>query len=369
MGPRSLERDVDMSMRPWICGRCQGPCRFLGLELLAGQDTGTTYGVSWGCSACDYKALDVCPLGPLIPSESDCLNCGVAYPTGGIRAACPGCGLTRNAALAFLRPEPVPADPGAAARDLFAEGLFRRGLALLNHALVKEDMGQETPWLLKSTFLEWLGLHAHLLRMLEGALAVGGPPALLIHHGLILHKAGRHEEAIAALRNYLEVAPDGPWAGAAFSNLGLALRALDRHDEAEEMYHRAIRVDAGQVLHYRNLAQLLVDQQRWAGAFGILESGLVVATTVDDKVRMLDGLAFVCAEEERAAQTLEYVDRAIALGANSGRTHYLRGRALALLGRLNEAHDEVRRVLGSEPDNAEAMEALTMIEKALADAR
>ena len=49
-----------MSMRPWTCERCGRPCNYLGLQLLAGQDAGATYGVGWGCSACDYKALDVC---------------------------------------------------------------------------------------------------------------------------------------------------------------------------------------------------------------------------------------------------------------------------------------------------------------------
>ena len=107
---------------------------------------------------------------------------------------------------------------------------------------------------------------------------------------------------------------------------------------------------------------------RWAGALGVLEAGLEKATTADEKVRLLEGLAFVCAEEERAAQALEYVDRALTLGAVSGRTRYLRGRALALLGRLTEAHDEVRRVLDLEPDNGEAKEALALIDKALAEA-
>jgi tetratricopeptide (TPR) repeat protein len=339
----------------------------MGLGLLAGQEAGAAYGVEWGCSACEYKAIDVCLLGPLVPSEGVCLSCGTDYPTPDAEAACPGCGLTRAAALAFLRPEPVPPDPAAAANDLFARGLFRRGLALLNHALTK-DIDQEAVWLLKGSFLEGLGLHDHLLRMLDGATSAGGPPSLLVNYAAALHRAGRHDEAADAARRYLKAAPNGPQAGAALSNLGLALRALDRDDEAEEAYRRAIRVDPGQVLHYRNLAQLLVDQQRWAGAVGSLEAGLEQATRADDKVRLLEGLAFACAEEERATLALEYVEQAIALGATSGRTRYLRGRALALLGRLAEARDEVRHVLTLEPDNDEAKEALVLIDKALAGA-
>jgi tetratricopeptide (TPR) repeat protein len=356
-----------MSMRPWTCERCRQPCNYLGLQLVAGQEVGTTIGVGWGCPTCDYKALDVCPLGPLVPSEALCLNCGAAYPSDEADAPCPGCGLTRAGALRFLHLEGVPTDPGAAARDLFGRGLFRRGLALLNHALAS-DPGEETPWLLKATLLEGLGLQSHLLKMLEGAMAAGGPASLLINYGSALHRAGRNEEAINASRRYLELAPGGPWAGAALSNLGLALRGLGRDDEAEELYRQAVRIDPGQVLHYRNLAQLLIDQQRWAGALGVLETGLEQATTSDDKVRLLEGLAFVCAEEERAGQALEYVDRAVALGAAGARTLYLRGRALALLGRLEEARDEVQRVLALEPENAEARQAMGMIEKALAEA-
>src|SRR5204863_239691 len=84
----------------------------------------------------------------------------------------------------------------------------------------------------------YLGLQALLLKMFEGALAAGGPAALLIPYGSALHRVGRYEDAVAASRRYLDLAPDGPWTGAAHSNLGLALRALGRHDEAEELYRQ-----------------------------------------------------------------------------------------------------------------------------------
>jgi tetratricopeptide (TPR) repeat protein len=364
---RPCKEDDGMSMRSWTCEQCQGPCKYEGLQLVAGQQRGPAYGVRWACPACDFRALDVCPLGPLVPSDAICVNCGEAYPVATAEPACAGCGLTRPAAFAFLRLDVWPADPAAEARDLFGRGMYRRGLAILNHTL-ELDPAQAAPWVLKCSFLEDLGLHAHQLAMLGGALAAGGPASLLIAYASSLYRAGRYEASIAASRRYLELEQDGPWVGAAHSNLGLALRALGRQDEAEELYRQAIRVDVDQVLHYRNLAQLLVDQQRWSGALGVLEAGLQRATTADDKVRLLEGLAFVCAEEERAGQALAYVDQAFALGGGSGRTHYLRGRALALLGRLPEARSEVRRVLELEPNNAEARQAMSMIDKALTEA-
>ncbi len=354
-----------MSMRSWTCERCRRPCSYQGVQLVAAQEIGTFYAVAWNCSPCDYKALDICPLGPLVPSADACLNCGAAYPSEAVQSICPSCGLTRAAATAFLLPEGIPADVATAAQELFGRALFRRALALLNASLARNP-DQESPWLLKSNLLETLGLQVQQLRMLEGALAVRGPLSLLINYAAALQRAGRYEEAGAASRRYLESVPGGPLSGSAHTNLGLALRGLGRDEEAEEEYREAIRVDGGNVLHYRNLAQLLADQRRWSGALGALEAGLDRATTFEDKIRLLEGLAFVCAEEERGTPALEYIDRAIALGATSARAHYLRGRALALLGRIDEAQVEIKRVLELEPDHADAKQAMSQIDKALA---
>ena len=43
---------------------------------------------------------------------------------------------------------------------------------------------------------------------------------------------------------------------------------------------------------------------------------------------------------------------------------YLRGRALALLGRLGEAMVEIRQVLAADPENADALRAIAMLEQA-----
>jgi hypothetical protein len=45
-------------------------------------------------------------------------------------------------------------------------------------------------------------------------------------------------------------------------------------------------------------------------------------------------------------------------------THYLRGRALGLLGRLEEARNEMNQVLALDPDNVDAQRGLHMIEAA-----
>src|SRR5262249_43214147 len=52
-----------------------------------------------------------------------------------------------------------------------------------------------------------------------------------------------------------------------------------------------------------------------------------------DRIRLLEEQSFLWAECERGEEALRSAEAAAELGSNSVRTHYLRGRALALLGR------------------------------------
>ncbi len=354
-----------MSIQPLDCEKCHHKCLYLGNELMSNDATEITYVVVWRCSNCGHEMKDECPLGPVFPTGALCLNCGMPYPSSAEDSACVGCGLTRAAALAFLQLAPVPsANPDAVARDLFGKGLFRRGLAVLNQAL-SADPTLEKPWLLKCTLLQGFDLIDPMLEMLESALGAGAPVALLINYGSALHRVERFQDAAAAARRYLELEPNGPWAAAARTNLGVALRKLGRDDAAEELYREAIQLEPDHVAHYRNLADLLVDQKRWAGALGALETGLERSTKPEDRIRFLEGLAFVSIEEERGPPALAYLEQAMSLGADSANSHYLKGQALALLVRLEEARQEIDLVLQREPGNERAKQARAMIEQAL----
>src|SRR5262249_31424685 len=93
---------------------------------------------------------------------------------------------------------------------------------------------------------------------------------------------------------------------------------------------------------------------------GALMSFRIVA----DRIQLLEEQSFLWAECERGEEALSSADAAAALGSNSVRTHYLRGRALALLGRLEEAREEMNQVLTLDPNNADAQRALKMIGEA-----
>jgi tetratricopeptide (TPR) repeat protein len=204
--------------------------------------------------------LDVCPVGPLVPTRELCLNCGTRYLSDAADVQCQACGQTRRACPAALGLADSPGDDCvSAARAAFAQGLFRRGLAVLNQAL-QEGRESLEPWFLKAGFLNSLGFNRTAAEMLGGALA---------------------------------------------------------------KYTRAA-----------------------------------------DRILLLEEQTFLWAECQRGEEALTSADAAVGLGSDSVRTHYLRGRALALLGRLEAARDEMNRVLTLDPNYADARRALGMIEAA-----
>src|SRR5438067_1689032 len=122
-----------MSTHPLHCRTCNSECTYDRCAPFGpGQEV--VYGVAWRCPKGHGLSLDVCPVGPLVPARELCLNCGTPYPDPE-NAHCGACGLSRPACSAALGLAEAPADPIAAARAAFARGLFRHGLAILNHAL------------------------------------------------------------------------------------------------------------------------------------------------------------------------------------------------------------------------------------------
>jgi tetratricopeptide (TPR) repeat protein len=99
-------------------------------------------------------------------------------------------------------------------------------------------------------------------------------------------------------------------------------------------------------------------------AAAMLDGALARFPNAADRIWLLEEQSFVWAECERGDEALRSAEAALALGSNSVRTQYLRGRALALLGRLEEARNEMNQVLALDPNNADAQRALNMIDAA-----
>jgi tetratricopeptide (TPR) repeat protein len=353
-----------MSVHPPTCPDCRREGTIDRAGPFPGKGEESTYAVAWRCPQCGKKSLDVCPLGPLVPSTSLCLNCGTAYPGENDDCSCLSCGLPRNAVLAALGVEVVPDDPLAAAHDAFRRGLIRRGLAILNRAL-QDDAGLADAWSLKCSFLDSLGyLHAKST-MLEGALAAKGPAALWISYGFTLQELDRHADAVAAYGRYLEALPAGPWAAVAHGNRANSLARLGELPAAEEAYRRALALEPQRISHASNYIRFLIDNRRLPEALTAIDAGLEKATENADLIALLEDRTAILAEQQNATEALESIEAALALGSDSVRTHYLRGRVLGLLSRLEEAREAILRVLALDPENADGKEALQTIDSVL----
>src|SRR6516164_2045532 len=126
----------DMSTHPLRCSTCDRECVYDRCAPF-GQGQETVYAVAWRCPEGHGSSVDVCPIGPLVPAQGLCLNCGAPYTSDTADARCGACGLSRSACPAALGLADAPGeDPIVSARAAFAQGLFRRGLAILNQALL-----------------------------------------------------------------------------------------------------------------------------------------------------------------------------------------------------------------------------------------
>jgi tetratricopeptide (TPR) repeat protein len=350
-----------MSAHPLICSDCNRECTLDRVGPFTEQDGEATYGVAWRCPQCSRTSLDVCPFGPLVPSASVCLNCGQAYVDA--NASCPGCGLPRDRARAALGVEVVPDDPLAAAREAFRRGLIRRGLALVNLAL-QGNVGLTDAWSLKCALLDSLGYLRTKTAMLEAALAAGGPAGLWVSYGFTLQQLDRHADAVAAYRRYLELMPDGPWAAVAYGNQANSLHRLG-DAAAEQGYRQALALEPERISHTINYVRFLIDQRRLPEALAAVDAVLDKAVTDADVIALLEDRTLILAEQHNGEEALESIEAALARGSNSVRTHYLHGRSLALLGRLEEARQAILRVLALDPENADGKQALETIDSVL----
>jgi tetratricopeptide (TPR) repeat protein len=187
------------------------------------------------------------------------MNCGGSYRPD--EEVCSACGLSKDtcpAALGVIESSHEPVVVTAQAD--FHNGLFRRGLAILNYALVR-NRTQSEAWLLKARFLHSLGFNRAAAEMLDAALTCG--------------------------------------------------------------------------------------------------------ISSDQQVQLLEEQSFLWAECSRGEEAVASADAAWRLGSNSIRTHYLRGRGLALIGRLAEAREEMLQVLAQDRDNPDARRGLSMIDNVL----
>ena len=134
---------------------------------------------------------------------------------------------------------------------------------------------------------------------------------------------------------------------------------------AEQAHRRAVQALPDYALLYLNYADTFIKQRRWDDALTTLDSGLGRAASPDETISLLEAKAHVLAGQMRGEEALACVDRAAALGSDSVKTHFIRGRALAMIGRLADARAAMERVLQIDPQMEHARRAIEQIDDAL----
>lgn len=210
--------------------------------------------------------------------------------------------------------------------------------------------------------------------------------AALFNDGVKLHQAGRLADAEAIYRRVLEARADHPGAlhllgvldiqrgqpaaaidkiraalavnpaAAPFhGNLGTALQALGRLDEAIQAYREAVRLDPSYADAHNNMGALFEKRTQYRDAVDSYRAALKARPDFVEALNNLGQLLRRAGEYKEAASLLA---RAIELGAKDGAAHRALGIALGRLDRTDEAIAALRKAIEIDPSDHEAFNHL-----------
>ena len=172
--------------------------------------------------------------------------------------------------------------------------------------------------------------------------------------GVLAGQTGRGELAVRLIGE--AIARDGGDA-AYHSNLGNALLALGRLQEAGESYHRALALKPDYAGARYNLANLLQARGRCEEALGHFEQALLLWPDHPD---LHNNYGAALMELGRLTEALARFERALALKPDHAEARNNLGRGCQELGRMAEAEAHYREALRLRPDYAEAHSNLLM---------
>ncbi|MCE5267630.1 MAG: tetratricopeptide repeat protein [Planctomycetaceae bacterium] len=157
--------------------------------------------------------------------------------------------------------------------------------------------------------------------------------------GLALAARGRVDEAIAQYEEALRQSPD---MAEAHINLGVSLAGLQRIDDAIAHHREALRTQPYNAAAHNNLGTLLGSQNRLQEAATELETAMKLVPN-DPAVR--SNLAGILVRQGRSEDAIPLYECAIRLDANSLDAHANFGIALANRGRMKDAIAQTERAL------------------------
>lgn len=188
------------------------------------------------------------------------------------------------------------------------------------------------------------GAVAHISR----AVSVRSDAQYLGNLGAALNAAARHEEALAALQRAVSLKPEF---AEAWSNLGMAYKELLKLDEAARSYRRAIEIRPNEAGFHFNLANVLAS----AGDIVPAEAEYREALRLrPGHAGAANALGALLGEEGRYEDGLVILATATGLAPNDAQLLLRRSRLQQQTGRLDEALKGYTRALELRPGFGEA---------------
>ncbi len=166
--------------------------------------------------------------------------------------------------------------------------------------------------------------------------------------GMALQAAGRPQEAIGQFDRALRLNPDF---AQAHYNLGLALESLGRTQEAVEHYEQAIRIQPDYGDAHNNLAGILRNQGRLPEAINHYEQA---ARSKPNVAGVHFNFGSTLEQAGRVDEAIGQYEQAIRIQPDFAFAHNNLGVLLMSRGRLQEAVDHYQQALRIQPDNEEA---------------
>ncbi|HEY0838174.1 MAG TPA: tetratricopeptide repeat-containing glycosyltransferase family protein [Azospirillum sp.] len=192
------------------------------------------------------------------------------------------------------------------------------------------------------------------IRLIERSLAVRDEGQAHYNLAVALKQQGRFDEALAATRAAVRLAPGFP---AAHFNLGIALAERGELPEAVAAYRAAIRLNPGYTAAYINAGNVLVDVWEPERAVAAYRNAIALDPAYP---RVYSNLGNALRENDRFAEGFVAVRRALALDPALASAHHNLGNAHLEQGRPAEAGAAYRTAIALTPDHATAHLGLSL---------
>ncbi|HEY1980626.1 MAG TPA: sulfotransferase, partial [Xanthobacteraceae bacterium] len=134
-------------------------------------------------------------------------------------------------------------------------------------------------------------------------------------------------------------------------NLALALKDLERLDEAADLLRRALVIESNSDKLYLHYGSVLLDQHKTEEAAAAIERAMALNPNNHDNVNMMGRIAF---DRGDLDESLAFYRRALAIKPDLADAHNNMGNTLKELGRLREAQEAYQEALRIDPNIAGA---------------